>query len=68
VSGFAVLESRAQVSAVAQARDDAAVEELITLYRHVAGEHPDWDEFRDAMVADQRLVVRLPLERVYGQA
>lgn len=65
---FAVVESTAELSDVARARDDAAVEELISLYRHVAGEHPDWDEFRDAMVADERLVVRLPLARVYGQA
>jgi hypothetical protein len=45
---------------------DAAVEELIDLYRAVQGEHPDWDDYRAAMVRDRRLVVRLRAERAYG--
>jgi PPOX class probable F420-dependent enzyme len=64
---FAVVESTAALSQVAASPDDDAVEELVTTYRRIAGEHPDWDEFRAAMVADQRLVVRLPIERLYGQ-
>jgi PPOX class probable F420-dependent enzyme len=64
---FAVVETTAQLSPVAAAPDDDAVEELVATYRAIAGEHPDWDEFRTAMVADQRLVVRLPIERLYGQ-
>jgi hypothetical protein len=43
------------------------VEELVTYYRGVSGEHPDWDEYRQAMVADRRLVVRLSVEHAYGQ-
>ena len=31
---------------------------LVEYYRCISGEHPDWDEFNRAMVADQRLVVR----------
>jgi hypothetical protein len=46
--------------------DDAAAEELVTLYRGVAGEHPDWDEYRAALVNDQRAVVRLTPTRAYG--
>ena len=45
---------------------DATVEELIEVYRAIAGEHPDWDDFRRAMVADRRLVFRLRVERIYG--
>jgi len=30
--------------------------------------HPDWDDYRRAMVADQRAVLRLPVERAYGMA
>jgi hypothetical protein len=56
----------AQLSPVATAVDDATVEELVDVYRRIAGEHPNWDEYRAAMVADRRLVVRLPVERVYG--
>ena len=26
-------------------------------------EHPDWDEYRAAMVADQRCIVRITVER-----
>ena len=64
---WAVAEGNASLSAVAADPDDDAVEELVTLYRSIAGEHPDWAEFRAAMVADQRLVLRLTVERWYGQ-
>jgi PPOX class probable F420-dependent enzyme len=36
-----------------------AMEPLIEQYRSVAGEHPDWDEFRAAMEAERRCVVRV---------
>ncbi len=42
------------------------MEALIDLYRKVGGEHPDWDEYREAMVADQRLVLTINVDRVYG--
>jgi PPOX class probable F420-dependent enzyme len=59
-------EATAVLTPVAEDRDDATVEELIAIYRAVSGEHPDWDDFRRAMVEDQRLVVRLELQRTYG--
>jgi len=41
-------------------RRDDTVEELVDVYRAIRdGEHPDWAEYRAAMVADRRLVVRL---------
>ena len=43
-----------------------AMELLVDLYRQVAGEHPDWDDFRRSMVADGRLLVRLRPDRAYG--
>jgi PPOX class probable F420-dependent enzyme len=64
---WAVAEGDAGFSAVAADRQDEAVEELIGLYRAVHGEHPDWDEYRSAMVADRRLVLRLRIDRIYGQ-
>jgi len=64
--GYVVLEGRAELSPVAAAPDDPTVDELVDLYRAVLGEHPDWDDYRRAMVADRRLVVRLPVERAYG--
>ena len=65
--GYAVVEATAELSPVAADLQDATVEELIEVYRLVQGkEHPDWDDYRRAMVADERLVVRLHVERLYG--
>lgn len=65
---YAVAEGTAEMSEVARDPQDAAVEELVQLYRDLQGEHPDWDEYRSAMVAEGRLVLRLHVERVYGAA
>ena len=63
---YAVAEGDAVLSAAAAAPDDDTVESLITLYRNVAGEHPDWDDFRQAMVVDRRVLLRLPVSHLYG--
>ncbi|MEU7413754.1 PPOX class F420-dependent oxidoreductase [Streptomyces sp. NPDC042638] len=63
---YAVAEGTAELTPVAADPHDATVEELVRLYRDVLGEHPDWDEYRAAMVRDRRLVVRLRVERAYG--
>jgi PPOX class probable F420-dependent enzyme len=63
---YVVVEARAELSPTASAPDDATVEELVQTYRSAVGEHPDWDDFRRAMVGDRRLVVRLHPERAYG--
>jgi PPOX class probable F420-dependent enzyme len=65
---YVVAEGTADLTPVATDPHDATVEELVEVYRAVGGEHPDWDDFRAAMVRDKRLVVRLSVERVYGQA
>ncbi len=65
---YAVIEAAAELSPVAGAPDDATVEELVDLYRAVQGEHPDWADYRAAMVRDRRLVVRLQAVRAYGLA
>jgi PPOX class probable F420-dependent enzyme len=63
---YVVVDGRAELSAVARDPHDAAVEDLVDLYRTVQGEHPDWSEYRAAMVRDRRLVVRIRAERAYG--
>src|SRR3954464_5497278 len=63
---YAVLEGTVTLSAVAAAPDDAAVDALGAVYRAIAGEHPDWDDYRAGMVADRRVVIRLTPERAYG--
>ncbi|MFJ8934684.1 PPOX class F420-dependent oxidoreductase [Streptomyces sp. NPDC102365] len=63
---YTVAEGTADLSPVAREPGDGTVEELIRLYRDVQGEHPDWDDYRAAMVRDGRLVLRLRVERAYG--
>jgi PPOX class probable F420-dependent enzyme len=63
---YAVIECSVELSPVAQAPDDASVEELISMYRAMVGEHEDWDDYRRSMVTDQRLAVRLTPQRAYG--
>jgi hypothetical protein len=65
---YVAVDAAAELSPVAAAPDDAAVAELIELYRDVQGEHPDWDDYRAEMVRDRRLVIRLRPERAYGMA
>ncbi len=64
---WVAVEGTAELSPVATGPHDATVEELITYYRGISGEHEDWDEYRAAMVADRRLVVRFRPEHAYGQ-
>lgn len=63
---YAVIEAEASFSSVAAAPDDAAVDELVAYFRAVSGEHADWDDYRRAMVAEHRVVVRLTPTRAYG--
>jgi PPOX class probable F420-dependent enzyme len=37
----------------------AAMEGLVDYYRDISGEHPDWDEYRAAMVRDNRVLIRI---------
>ena len=63
---YAVAEGAAELTPPALAVDDDTVEGLITLYRNIAGEHPDWDDYRQAMVTDRRVLLTMPIAHVYG--
>ncbi len=63
---YVVIDADAELSAVATKPDDPAVDELVAYYRALAGEHPDWDDYRKAMVADKRVVVTLKPTHAYG--
>jgi PPOX class probable F420-dependent enzyme len=52
------VEGRAEVVGLPQ-----AMEPLVDYYRSISGEHPDWDDYRAAMVRDQRVIVRFAIER-----
>ncbi len=41
-----------------------AMESLVRYYRLLAGEHPDWDEYRAAMQRDHRVLLRIRIDRV----
>jgi PPOX class probable F420-dependent enzyme len=40
-----------------------AMEPLVEYYRSLSGEHPDWDDYRAAMERDQRLLIRIRVDR-----
>ena len=40
-----------------------AMEPLVEYYRAVAGEHPDWDDYRAAMERDRRVIIAITPER-----
>jgi PPOX class probable F420-dependent enzyme len=40
-----------------------AMELLVAYYRSLAGEHPDWDEYRASMERERRVLVRIDIER-----
>jgi PPOX class probable F420-dependent enzyme len=63
---YVVLDGSVSLSAVAGAEDDEVVEALVAMYRQLQGEHPDWAEFRRAMVAQHRLVATLAADAAYG--
>ena len=40
-----------------------AMEPLVDYYRRLAGEHPNWEDYRRAMTADRRALIRITIER-----
>jgi len=63
---YLVIEGDASLTVPAADPGDPTVAELVELYRSIAGEHPDWDDYRRAMVAERRVVVRLQPAGAYG--
>ncbi|MGZ8753281.1 MAG: PPOX class F420-dependent oxidoreductase [Acidimicrobiia bacterium] len=52
------LDGRASIQSLPE-----AMEPLVDYYRSAAGEHPDWEEYRAAMDREQRLLIRITVER-----
>lgn len=40
-----------------------AMDVLVDYYRRIAGEHPDWDEYSEAMRRERRVIVAVTLTR-----
>ncbi|MGP4111227.1 PPOX class F420-dependent oxidoreductase [Streptomyces sp. 4N509B] len=53
-----------QIDGTAEVLDvPEAVEPLVAYYRTIAGEHPDWDEYREAMVRQGKALIRVTPRR-----
>jgi PPOX class probable F420-dependent enzyme len=53
-----------QVEGIAEIiRLPGAMDLLVDYYRRISGEHPDWDDYRNAMVRDKRVIVAITLTR-----
>jgi PPOX class probable F420-dependent enzyme len=51
-------EGRAEIVSLPEAMDP-----LIDYYKRFPGENPDWDEYRERMRREQRVLIRITLER-----
>jgi PPOX class probable F420-dependent enzyme len=40
-----------------------AMDGLVNYYRRISGEHPDWDDYRSAMEAQQRVLLRITITK-----
>jgi len=53
-----------QVDGIAEVIDlPDAVEPLVEYFRVISGEHPEWDEYRDAMAAQGKCLIRMTIDR-----
>ena len=55
---WVLVDGRASVVSLPEAMDG-----LVEYYRRVAGEHPDWDDYRAAMERDRRVLLRITIDR-----
>jgi PPOX class probable F420-dependent enzyme len=63
---YCVLDCDTELMPVAKEPDDPTVSALVEYYRALSGEHPDWDEYRQAMIHDRRLMLVLTPTHAYG--
>lgn len=64
---YAVVEGLAELTVPAADPHDEVVDALVELYRGISGtDHPDWEDYRRAMVAERRQILALRADRVYG--
>jgi PPOX class probable F420-dependent enzyme len=53
------IEGEADVVSLPEAMDG-----LVDYYRRISGEHPDWDDYRRAMREEQRVLIRIAIDKV----
>jgi PPOX class probable F420-dependent enzyme len=53
-----------QIDGTAEVIDSPeSVEPLVEYFRNIAGEHPNWDEYREAMVKQGKSIIRITPDR-----
>ena len=65
---FLVLEGHAEILSPENTDADGIRQTLRGVYRSISGEHPDWEEYDQAMVDEHRSAVIVIPDRVYGTA
>lgn len=55
---YVQIDGRAQVLDMPEALDG-----LVDYYRCIAGEHPDWDDYRAAMARQNKSLIRIDIDR-----
>lgn len=63
---YVVVDATAELSPPVRTPDDQVADELVDYYRFLRGEHPDWDEYRQSLVTEERVLLRLYPEYAYG--
>ncbi|WP_043658352.1 PPOX class F420-dependent oxidoreductase [Nocardia thailandica] len=63
---WATAEGTATLTGPGTDPDGPEVAALVDYYRAAAGEHPDWTEYREVMVADRRVLLSLKVTHAYG--
>jgi PPOX class probable F420-dependent enzyme len=66
--GFLVLEGKARVMSSDNTKPETLKMALRDIYRSIAGEHPNWPEYDQAMVDEKRSAVVVVPDHVYGTA
>lgn len=63
---WATAEGTVTLTGPGASPDSPEVDALVDYYRRGAGEHPDWDEYREVMVQDRRVLITIAVTKVYG--
>ena len=64
---YVVIDGVASVTPEAADPHDATVDALMALYKSFGVEHPNWDEYRAAMVSERRVVISITPTHAYGR-
>lgn len=65
---YVSMDGTVELAPVASSPDDETVDALVQYFEAVSGgPHPDWDDYRRAMVDEKRLIVRFHAATAVGQ-